>query len=616
MVPKVAIVLVISIVILGLPGAMAQPTAYAGEDKTDYTGNRVFFQGVGTPEPSLPIVLYEWDFDSDGLWDWNSTIVGSVPHVYTGVGVYNATFRVTQYNASSETPLQSAMDVIKVTIKSGQPVGKITSSTSAEVNKDFELASNFYDPDGGQLTYTWTIDGTVSQDEVFVHRFKEVGVFNITLEVVDDENETAKDQLLLEVVKELKEDEGWLPTNVIVGITVVLLLLLAVAIFAFTSIRRHAKVKEDEEVPAATEETETPIIEEASLEEDRVEPLSARTRPKVVSPTKLAAEEKRAGEVPPKVPAAPDRMPCPECGTTMDEEGACPFCEANEAIDSVEHRVVELKKDGFILAKVEDRVEAAKTALHVKHFGEVDTALEEAREAIGEAVRDHERSTKLMVLVEELIHEARDKDLDVTKAANLLKLARSFLKSGKYPKAIQYGEKSRDFLIEILEPFDLDKYFCQHCRNEVSVDDDHCPTCEQPIESGLLKRAKRELVELKKRFEGLAGDHREQGAIASQLEKAREHVESRSSAAANEAIGKARELLDGTAAPPEEVRAQESVPEETSEPDDIAEGVADEPLSRDEDEGDAPPDADEPDGRHPEEGAEGEEDPERQGPEG
>ena len=161
-----------------------------------------------------------------------------------------------------------------------------------------------------------------------------------------------------------------------------------------------------------------------------------------------------------------------------------------------------------------------------------------------EAVREHERCLTLMALNEDLIVLAKDRDLDVTKAANLIKLSKSFLKSGKYDKAVYYAERSRDFLLDTLEPFDLDRYFCEHCRGEVAETDDECPHCERPIESGILKRAKRELADLRARFEGLARDSDGTDPIAAQLEKANEHVENRSASAANENIQRARVLLE------------------------------------------------------------------------
>jgi len=41
------------------------------------------------------IVLYEWDFESDGIWDYESDTVPSTTNTYDFQGTYNATLRVT-----------------------------------------------------------------------------------------------------------------------------------------------------------------------------------------------------------------------------------------------------------------------------------------------------------------------------------------------------------------------------------------------------------------------------------------------------------------------------------------------------------------------------------------
>jgi hypothetical protein len=167
---------------------------------------------------------------------------------------------------------------------------------------------------------------------------------------------------------------------------------------------------------------------------------------------------------------------------------------------------------------------------------------------------------RLLRLVDGLLGAARDRDIDTTKAANLLKLSQQFLKHGKYPKAIHYAQRSRDFLLEALEPFDLDRYFCTHCKEEVGADDERCPKCETSLESGLIKRARRELHHLRERFEGLSRKHQHHASIASHLDQAREHVDNRSSAAARESLDRARTLLEEASAPEAIPQPQEASP--------------------------------------------------------
>ena len=571
-----AVILAIATLLAPATVVAAEPVADAGPDISGYTGRPLLFEGVGTPDPTLRIILYEWDFDGDGVYDWNSTLGGSTTHAYAAPIKVVALFRVTEYNASAGG-LVPATDGVNVRILDGKPVGKIMSDSTAQVDTPFWLHVSFYDPDGGELKYHWNLnDGTGSDESDLKHSFREIRVYNITLRVTDDEGEYLDSQLPLRVVKQLPSGPGSNRASYIIAIgALVGLAVIAALVWVSMSKRpRDATAKAKKErprkeprqrrvrppAPARGEGPPTPsapIMSEARLGEGDGEAAAQRRRPRVVSPQRASrpAAAAEAVEAGPGVPAAPARLPCPECGTKVGEDGKCPFCESNNAIDAIERRVGDLKKEGYVLAEVEDRLEAAKASLHVKNYAHVATALEEAKIAISEAISDHDRGVRLLGLVDELLGAARDRDIDTTKAANLLKLSQQFLKHGKYPKAIHYAQRSRDFLLEVLEPFDLDRYFCTHCKEEVGADDERCPKCETPLESGLIKRARRQLHELRLRFEGLSREHRHHASIASHLDQAREHVDNRSSAAARESLDRVKTLLE-----------EESVPEATPQP--------------------------------------------------
>lgn len=71
----------------------------------------VFFSAVGSHDPDGEIVLFEWDFEGDGEFDWNSTENGTTEHSYEKEGVYNATLRVTDDNNSSDTDVYTVFIV-------------------------------------------------------------------------------------------------------------------------------------------------------------------------------------------------------------------------------------------------------------------------------------------------------------------------------------------------------------------------------------------------------------------------------------------------------------------------------------------------------------------------
>jgi PKD repeat protein len=525
-------------ILLAMPLA-AEPVAEAGPDISDFTGRPVVFEGFGTPDTSQRIILYEWDFDGDGVYDWNSTKTGMCTNRFWEIGDYNASLRVTQYDANQSRILTDT-DSVTVNIQPGEPIGRSTSGTTAQVDKSHRFTATYYDPDGGILEYEWRINGELTSTEAsFRHTFDELGKYNVTLVVTDDEDESVDGEFIVEVVMDLNEPTDFSQYYIMIG---AVFAIFAVAIIAYAAILRGHKgkdLKTYEDIAADP----SPIVPEASLTDDQPEPAQRR-KPRVVRPERVVASADKGKGKEDAVPAAPARLPCSECGTTVSADGTCPFCKANEEIDDVEKSIRELQADGYILAKADEELETAKTELHVKNFSLVEESLSNARELMNVASQEHERCLTLMALVDELIMEAEERDLDVTKANNLQKLSKSFMKSGKYPKAIYYAERSRDYLLETLEPFDLDLYFCEHCKSEVTQADDSCPYCDKEIESGLIKRAKRELGILWKRFEDISRDHSQHTPIAAQLEKADEHVTSRSASAANQHIKKARSMMD------------------------------------------------------------------------
>ena len=66
----------------------------AGDDITVNVGEVVQFNGAGDDEYH-EIILYEWDFNSDGLYEWSSKENGRTTNIYNSAGNYVATFLIT-----------------------------------------------------------------------------------------------------------------------------------------------------------------------------------------------------------------------------------------------------------------------------------------------------------------------------------------------------------------------------------------------------------------------------------------------------------------------------------------------------------------------------------------
>ena len=81
----------------------ASPVAIPGADLENIEINtEIQFSGAGTDEDG-EIVLYEWDFDGDGIFEWSSEENGITTHIYNKAGVYSATLRVTDSDNNTGT---------------------------------------------------------------------------------------------------------------------------------------------------------------------------------------------------------------------------------------------------------------------------------------------------------------------------------------------------------------------------------------------------------------------------------------------------------------------------------------------------------------------------------
>ena len=81
----------------------ANPLAIPGDNLEDIeTGSIIQFSGAGIDDDG-EIVLYEWDFDGDGIFEWNSEENGITTFIYNKAGTYSATLRVTDSDGNTAT---------------------------------------------------------------------------------------------------------------------------------------------------------------------------------------------------------------------------------------------------------------------------------------------------------------------------------------------------------------------------------------------------------------------------------------------------------------------------------------------------------------------------------
>jgi len=134
-------------VIVGQPSTPGNqlPVVDAGSDVTVYENEPVLFDGSANDIDGY-IIYYQWDFDGDGGYDWNSTKTGATVHGYAMNGTYYAELRVYDNQGGFSTGTR------KITVKEGH-AQTVTSS-------------------GGTVEYNNTIiivpEGTVTQNVTFI----------------------------------------------------------------------------------------------------------------------------------------------------------------------------------------------------------------------------------------------------------------------------------------------------------------------------------------------------------------------------------------------------------------------------------------------------------------
>jgi PKD repeat protein len=149
------------------------------------------------------IVLYEWDFEGNGSFDYSSPTAGTTAHTYTSAGTFEATCRVTDNEGLTGLARTSTTTIVP------RPPGAPTvTATASPISGNTPLVVNFNGSanDGGVIDATivlweWDFDG----DGVFdysspvspatSHTYNEGGIFGATLRATDNDSDYSQDSL-------------------------------------------------------------------------------------------------------------------------------------------------------------------------------------------------------------------------------------------------------------------------------------------------------------------------------------------------------------------------------------------------------------------------------------
>jgi PKD repeat protein len=190
------------------------PVADAGANQTVNEGDTILLDGSASSSPSGSIVKYEWDFESDGTYDYqettssalDGTFDGKTEHSYGDNGIYQVTLRVTDDNGLNAT------DTCTITVNNVAPTVYLTMPSSIDEGQAILFYANASDPGSDDLKLSWNfefgpiIDSTSYNDgistdpypspggsypfsilETVTHTYGDNHIYFLALKVTDDD---------------------------------------------------------------------------------------------------------------------------------------------------------------------------------------------------------------------------------------------------------------------------------------------------------------------------------------------------------------------------------------------------------------------------------------------
>jgi PKD repeat protein len=194
------------------------------EYKAVIRGDTVTFTGTAIDDGE--VVLYEWDFDGDGIFDYESTVSATATWVYSGLGEHTAVLRATDD--------QGATGTATVTVVTHNQPPTVWASDIVSDTEEVTLQVNADDPDGEIVSYIWDPgdgSGNITTELGNVaHTYPSTGQYRVHVTVVDNDgaNSTTNfkvvrepPRVLHQVFASASEDEVYIGASIIFQVEVV-----------------------------------------------------------------------------------------------------------------------------------------------------------------------------------------------------------------------------------------------------------------------------------------------------------------------------------------------------------------------------------------------------------
>jgi len=158
-----------------------------------------FSAKINKVNPLTKFKTYEWDFESDGVYDYVSTTSANTTHQYTSTGTYDATLRVTDTFGNAATD--------KTSVEVAEPISVTLSVDPMEAfeTEKFKFTAQASGGSSEPVSYEWNfgdgITDSTSTNEV-EHAYSTAGMYTTIVTVTDSwggDGGTASDSVQVKV---------------------------------------------------------------------------------------------------------------------------------------------------------------------------------------------------------------------------------------------------------------------------------------------------------------------------------------------------------------------------------------------------------------------------------
>ena len=143
------------------------------------------FDPLGSHDQDGDIIRYEWDYEGDGVYDWNSPDAGETTYQYIYSGTYNAVLKVTDNDGGWATKS------VQINVTNKPPTAEAsTNLTTVYTYESLDFIGTAVDLDGTIFEYMWDLgDGTTIRSKTsgttsYFYEFS--GIYTATFSVRDN----------------------------------------------------------------------------------------------------------------------------------------------------------------------------------------------------------------------------------------------------------------------------------------------------------------------------------------------------------------------------------------------------------------------------------------------